>query len=111
MAEQTNVPTNPLHMGSLGKRMLQGSAVALVLISIYLYGVDNPDPNWPKLWMLKPLIIVPVAGAMGSIFFYLMERMYQGGWMKLVAILAGVVGYIVALWLGTVVGLDGTLWD
>jgi len=92
--------------------MLQGAAIALVLIALFLSGVDHPNPNWPKLWMVKPLIIVPVAGALGGVFYYYMDHLrYQGGWKKTLAILFSVIGYVVILWLGTVLGLNGTLWN
>jgi hypothetical protein len=92
--------------------MLQGAGFALILITIFLFSVDEPNPAWPKLWMLKPLIIVPIAGAMGGVFYYYMDFLrYQGGWKKALAILLSLVGYIIVLWIGTVLGLNGTLWD
>ena len=104
--------TQTIHATSLGKRMLQGAAIAFALISIFLLGVDEPKPEWPKLWMAKPLIIVPIAGAMGGAFYYLMDHLrYQGGWKKALAYIISLIGYIVILWVGTVLGLNGTLWD
>jgi len=52
-------PTNPI---------LIGTAIALILTSMFLFSVDHPKPEWGKLWMLKPLIIVPLAGATGGLF-------------------------------------------
>jgi H+/Cl- antiporter ClcA len=98
--------------GQLIKRMLIGAIIALVLISLFLYGVNNPKPEWGKFWMLRPLLIVPFAGAMGGLFYHLLEKFRnKGGWWKILAILASVIGYIIILWLGTILGLDGTLWD
>jgi hypothetical protein len=95
-----------------GKRMLIGAAIGLVLISIFLSGVDNPNPAWPQLWMLRPLIVVPVAGAMGGLFTYYISRLrLQNGVVKLLVFLLSIAGFIVALWLGVVLGLEGTLWD
>ncbi len=112
MKTENNVNTASIHPAPLGKRMLQGAGIALVLISLFLYGVNNPDPAWPKFWMLKPLLIVPIAGALGGVFYYYMDHLfYQGGWIKLLAHVMRLVGYVIALWLGTVLGLNGTLWN
>ena len=101
-----------LPAASLGKRMMLGAGIALILISIFLYSSGEPNPGWSKIWMLKPLLIVPVAGAMGGAFsFYLDHMRFQSGWMKAFLFIASVMGYIITLWLGTVLGLDGTLWD
>ncbi|OUJ74063.1 potassium transporter KefB [Hymenobacter crusticola] len=102
----------PLHAASLGKRALQGAAIALVLIAVFLLNAGAPDPRWPKFWMIRPLLVVPAAGAVGGIFYYFMDYLrYQGGWKKAVAILASLLVYLVGLWVGTVLGLVGTMWD
>lgn len=92
--------------------MLQGAGIALVLIVFFLLSVKNPDPHWPKLWMLKPLLVVPSAGAAGGLFFYFMDQLrHQGGWLKALANILSLLVYIIGLWLGSVLGLDGTLWN
>lgn len=112
MPQENNSAMQPIHLASLAKRMLLGAVIALVVISVFLLGAGDANPAWPKLWMLRPLIIVPIAGAMGGAFYYFMDRMsYQGGWRKIVAIIFSVVGYLFALWVGTILGLDGTWWD
>lgn len=113
MTQATNyLATHPIQPAALGKRMLVGGRIGLILISIFLLGVKNPNPAWGKLWMLKPLIIVPLAGAMGGLFYYFMDYFTsnQHGWKKALVYLISVPGYIIALWLGTVLGLNGTLW-
>ena len=112
MTQTNNLTTRPIHPVSLGKRMLLGAGIALILISIFLLPIKDPKPEWGTLWMIKPLIMVPLAGALGGVFYYFMDHLrYQGGWKKIFAILLGMIGYIIALWLGTVLGLNGTLWD
>ena len=97
---------------SFAKPVLIGAGIALALISLFLTGVDNPDPAWGRSWMVKPLIIVPLAGAMGGAFFYFMNQLsHHRGLNKTVAILLGLIVYVVGLWLGSIVGLDGTLWN
>lgn len=104
--------TQPIHPASLGKRMLLGAGIALTVITVFLLGVDEPKPEWGKLWMIRPLIIVPLAGAMGGAFYYFMNHLrYLGGWKKALVILLSLIGYLIVLWLGIVLGLDGTLWN
>ena len=112
MTQKTKLQNQPIHSASLTKRMFQGAVIALILISIFLYGAGEPDPSWPELWIIKPLVIVPIAGGMGGAFYYFMDHLrYKGGWKKALAFVLSIIGYIVAVWLGTVLGLDGTLWN
>lgn len=94
------------------KRLLTGAAIGLALISLFFISGGAGDPSWGKYWMIRPLIIVPLAGAGGGLFFYLLEQMaHRGGWMRFLALFLGVLGFIVALWLGSVLGLNGTYWN
>lgn len=105
---------NPANKRSnlIAKRMLVGATVGLVIISIFLYGVENAKPEWGKLWMLRPLIVVPLAGAMGGLFYHMMDIIrVRGGWNTIAANLISFVVYIIALWMGSILGLAGTLWD
>ena len=109
---QKNELTKPNQPLSFTKPVLIGAGIALTLIALFLAGVDNADPAWGKYWMVKPLIIVPLAGAMGGAFFYFMNQLsHHRGLNKTVAILLGLIIYVVGLWLGSILGLDGTLWD
>ena len=112
MTQKNKVTTEHAHSASLAKPMLIGAGIALMLIVLFLVNAGEPDPEWPRFWMIRPLIIVPFAGAMGGVFYHLVDRLrYQGGWKKVLANLASLIVYIVGLWLGTVLGLDGTMWD
>lgn len=112
MTGKNSLIEQPIKWASLWKKMLIGAGVALALITLFLAGVDDPDPSWPKLWILKPLIIVPIAGAMGGAFYYFVHHVFsERGWNKVVSFLLSVFGYVVAFWLGSVLGLDGTLWN
>jgi hypothetical protein len=92
--------------------MLQGGGIALILIIAFLLSAGEPNPDWPKLWMVKPLIIVPLAGALGGLFYYNMDHLrYQGGWRMALAYILSLMVYLIVLWLGTVLGLNGTMWD
>jgi len=96
----------------LTKRALIGAGIALLLMALFLLNVDEPNPAWPKLWFIRPLIIVQLAGAAGGAFYHIMDsNTSRKGWGRLLAIVISLIVYIIALWLGSVLGLDGTLWD
>ena len=112
MSQKNNLTTESNQPLSIGKPMLFGAGIALALIFLFVSGVDDPDPEWGKLWKIKPLIVTPIVGAMGGLFFYFMDHLsYRSGLNKTVAIILGLIGYVIALWLGTILGLNGTLWD
>lgn len=50
-------------------------------------------------------------GAIGGAFFYFTANRIFRGMNNTMAILLGMVAYFVILWLGVVMGLDGTMWD
>ena len=107
-----NLTIQPIHPASLAKRMLLGAGIALILITIFLLGVRETNPAWGKLWMIKPLVIVPLAGATGGLFYYFIDNVFnQGGWKKALTIILSLLIYIIGLWLGFVLGLNGTLWN
>lgn len=92
--------------------MILGAAMGLLLISIFLTTVDSINPAWGKFWMIRPLLIVPLAGAIGAFCNYLIAQFYfLLGIQKRVAILISVIIFLFGLWMGFVVGLNGTLWD
>ncbi|MCS3801207.1 hypothetical protein [Niastella sp. OAS944] len=108
---QTNnaIPTNK---GVLSKRMLMGAGIGLLLICLFLSSAGHPNPFWPKLWFLRPLIIVPFAGAMGGLCnYYLVYFHNLMGVNKTVAMILSAVIFLIGLWLGLILGLDGTYWN
>jgi hypothetical protein len=112
MTQTINSTTGPVHSSSLWKRILWGGGIAFLLISFFLLGAGEPNPAWPKFWWIQPLVVVPLAGATGGLFYHLMDRFRsQGGWKKAVATIVSILVYIIGLWLGTVLGLNGTMWD
>jgi hypothetical protein len=101
----------PLHPVALSTRALVGAVIALAVICLFVFG-GEPNPAWPKYWQVKPLLLTPAAGAVGAAFGYFLDGWhYQGGWKKALALIASVLAFLVALWLGIVLGLNGTMWD
>ena len=93
-------------------RMLIGAGIALALILVFVLGVDQPNPAWHKTWWVRPVVLTPLAGAGGGLFFHFMYELgKEGTWKKIVVTLIGIIGYVIAFWLGAVLGLAGTLWD
>lgn len=101
----------PIDQASLVKKMLIGLGIALLVILFFVGGVNEPKPEWPRLWMLRPLIITPLAGAVGGAFYYFIHSRGYQGWRKVLAYIVSLIVYVFILWIGIVLGLDGTLWD
>ena len=101
-----------LNSRSMARYALIGGIIGLTLITIFLLGVKHADPSWPKYWQLRPLLVVPIAAAGGGLFLYFVTALFgNNSWSKIVAVIIGMIGFIISLWLGTVLGLDGTLWN
>lgn len=110
--KQTNSLTTQPSEASLTRRMVAGAGIGLVLISLFLLSANEPDPEWGKFWMVRPLIIVPLAGAMGGLCNYFIVRFHSvAGVSKVLAWIFSLLIFLVGLWMGVVLGLDGTLWD
>ncbi|MFP4095719.1 MAG: potassium transporter KefB [Cyclobacteriaceae bacterium] len=111
MTQQDNSGSKPIHSASMIKRMLQGAVIAFIFIFLFLFGVEG-KPEWGDFWKIRPLVVVPVAGMLGGVFYFFMDHLrYQGGWKTVLSYVISLFGYLVVLWLGTVLGLDGTLWN
>lgn len=97
---------------ALPRRILIGAGFALVLITLFVMGVDNPHYNWPENWRLRPIVVTTIAGGIGGAFvdfMHLMRR--EGGIYRAGGIVLSLVGYVIILWLGSIYGLAGTLWN
>jgi len=106
-----NSATQPNQNLSLAKPILIGALIAFLVISVFVFGVDNANPAWGKYWMIRPLIITPLAGAMGGAFYAFMNYQAERGFNRTLAILLSLVVFIIGLWLGVVLGLKGTMWN
>ncbi len=112
MTRQNKLTTQSIHPEFSAIPIFLGAGIAFLVISFFVFGVDAPHPEWGKFWMRRPLIITPLAGATGGAFYAFMNYQSSSGRSnKILAILMSIVVYFIGLWLGTVLGLDGTLGD
>lgn len=89
-----------------------GAAIGLAIISAFVFTVSDPNPEWGKYWIARPLIVTPLAAAFGALSFYSIDILRpKSTGFKAVLVALSVLGFVFALWVGIVLGLDGTLWD
>ena len=91
---------------------LTGFFIGLSLVSLFLFTAGEPNPEWPSYWRTKPLVITPIAGALAGFFCYWIRTKMRrfGNWLWLYTILAIVFSFPL-LWIGFILGLDGTYWN
>lgn len=98
---------------SLTVRMVVGALIGLGVISLLLLSVDEPRPEWGAYWMVQPLVMVPLAGAAGGFCNFVLFRfgVLFGVGNKWVAGTVSAIVFLIGLWLGVVLGLNGTMWN
>ncbi|WP_276133950.1 hypothetical protein [Polluticoccus soli] len=111
MSQKNELITQPFNRSILGKRILIGAIVALALMMILIGGVEG-RPEWGAYWKIRPLVVITLAGATGGACSYLIERWIPPvGWRKVLVISLSLIVYLFGLWMGTVLGLNGTMWN
>jgi hypothetical protein len=92
--------------------MIIGAIIGLAVILFFLLPSGGGDPAWGKFWWIRPLLVVPFAGAMGGLCnYFLVNYRFVARLSKPVAIILSVFIFIVGLWMGIILGLDGTMWN
>ncbi len=110
MSVQINQESNSFQSVPLGKRMMEGAVVAATFLFCFLFASGEPNPLWGKFWVLKPLIIVSIAGAASAAYYCFMDVMRRrGGWRKRFANISSLLVFLILLWVGSVLGLYGTM--
>jgi len=93
-------------------RMVTGGIIGLAVISLFIFPISDPDPAWGEHWRIRPLIITPLVSAFGFLSFFLKDYIQpRSDAGKIVVFLISAMAFAVALWMGTILGLNGTLWD
>lgn len=87
----------------LNQLLLLSSALGAALpLSWILFVIFSREPQL-ETWMLFPSILIPMGGAIGGAFFYLMGfHWFPQGKKKLIALLVSTIAYIGALWISAV---------
>jgi hypothetical protein len=112
MFQINNLSIRQINLASVIKRMLIGAFIGFAIISFFVFSVKNPNPNWGSLWMIRPLIVTPLFGAVGMLFFYSpILFQIQVSWKKIITLIFSALAFIFCLWVGIILGLDGTLWN
>lgn len=102
----------PINRKTLAVWMLLGALPAVSLMSLLVFGVDDPKPEWGPYWVIRPLVVITFAGATGGACLYFINRFFGNGvGRRIAAVVLSTIVYLFGLWMGTVIGCDGTLWD
>ncbi len=89
-----------------------GWITGLCLISLFVFTVKYPDPQWGSYWQIRPLLMTPLIAGMGAVFAcFLFKRGSESGLPKILFTVLAMGSFLVSLWIGIILGLDGTLWD
>src|SRR6187455_1317146 len=70
MEHRQTVPVKKIDTTALITKMGIGAVVGMAVICFFVFGVDHPDPSWGEYWRIRPLIVGPLAGAMGGALIY-----------------------------------------
>lgn len=104
--------TPTVNVKTVFRNMLIGALVGLAVISFFIFPVDSPNPEWGANWRVKPLIITPLTTAFASLVFFTKDLLQpKTTALKAVIMVLSTLAFFIALWLGIVLGLDGTLWN
>ncbi len=103
----------PIKSKSVTTAIVLGFGVAFILVSALILSVNAPNPVWGKNWFVKPILLTPVIAAPGGGVFYLISRISFENQLlfKLLKALLCLLAYIFFLWIGTIIGFNGTLWN
>jgi hypothetical protein len=63
-------------------RMLIGAMIALAVILTFVLAVDEPNPAWHNTWWVRPIVITPLTGAAGGLFFHFMYELGKKGHLE-----------------------------
>lgn len=89
-----------------------GWIIGLGLIALFVFSVKEPDPLWGSYWRVRPLLLTPLIAGAGAVFAYFLYRRGLGSALhKAIFTILAAAAFLFSLWIGIILGLDGTLWD
>lgn len=102
----------PINLSTLIKFAIAGAVIALILISLLIFSVNTPKPEWGQHWYIRPLIVTPFITSIGGIALYLLNlKDFKSKIINLILLIMSILIFFFFLWIGTILGLDGTLWN
>ena len=91
---------------------LIGIFIGLSITLLFVFGATGEQPQWGPHWWIRPIVIIPLAGwCSGFVFQLLYQKSKSSGKYQVIAVVLGVLLWLIGLWMGMVLGLDGTYWD
>lgn len=109
---KNQLSTIQISSGSIIRAGLAGGLTGLLLISLLIFPLDHPRPEWGEFWRVRPLLLTPLVTALGAIAAYLVLKVGTHlGINGSLCIIIALLGFIFSLWIGTILGLAGTLWN
>ena len=101
----------PLFTKAMFAYSFLGGLISCILICIMVFSAET-KAEWPEYWRIRPIVVVTLAGAAGGAFYYLMSPVRAlSPWSWVGANFICLVVYTFLLWMGTVIGCAGTLWN
>ncbi|RZK49732.1 MAG: potassium transporter KefB [Pedobacter sp.] len=111
-SSSSGLSATPKKAFSYVKCIRNGAIPAILLVSLFLLSADKSFPEWGPYWRLKPILIVPFAGMLGGgIFAFLDNFALNMGWSRALFIFLSGLAYLICIWLGFVLGFNGTYWN
>lgn len=112
MTTTDNLLTSPLFTAALVKRMVIGAGIALAIIGFFVISAGKGSPAWDDYWRVKPLFLTSFIGAIVGLCYDVTEPLRRlNGWVGRIFVVLSILGYVIGLWMGTVLGLAGTMWN
>jgi hypothetical protein len=95
------------------KGLLLSSALGASIPMAWLLIIILTKEDLFESWMYYPLILIPLGGALGGIFFYLMGfHFFPSGKKKLIALIFSSFCYFISVWMSAVLAFAITgLWN
>ncbi|NVK48476.1 MAG: hypothetical protein HWE09_01825 [Cyclobacteriaceae bacterium] len=93
----------PLKTSIQFKDILLPASLGMVLPTVWLIFLELANENIFQPWMYLPLALIPISGAAGAVFFYMMGfHWFPQGVKKLIAIIFSCILYFFILWITSV---------
>lgn len=105
-------PNNPVSQPSQDwqiKPMLLG--VAIGLIAFFFFSRGESKPEWGTLWKIRPFVVLLLSGVFWGVCYNFLLRQKFLPMSKAATVILGLLGLFIGMWMGIVVGFDGTMWD